>query len=41
MPTFEYTARNTTGQLITDAIAYSDEVALRQYLRNNELYVLV
>ncbi len=40
MPTFEYTARNTTGQLVSDAITYSDEVALRQYLRSNDLYVL-
>lgn len=40
MPTFEYTARNTAGQLVSDAITYSDEVALRQYLRSNDLYVL-
>jgi type IV pilus assembly protein PilC len=40
MPTFEYTARNATGQLVSDAITYSDEVALRHYLRSNDLYVL-
>lgn len=40
MPTFEYTARTATGQLVSEAINFSDELALRQYLRNNDLYVL-
>lgn len=40
MPTFEYTARTAGGQLVTEAINYSDELSLRQYLRSNDLYVL-
>lgn len=40
MPTFEYTARTSTGQLVSEHIKFSDELALRQYLRSNDLYVL-
>jgi len=40
MPTFEYTARTGSGQLVSEAINYTDELALRQYLRSSDLYVL-
>jgi type IV pilus assembly protein PilC len=40
MPVYEYTARDTEGQLISETIAYRDEPSLRSYLRKNELYVL-
>lgn len=40
MPTFQYTARTSGGQLVSEAINYSDELALRQYLRSNDLFVL-
>lgn len=40
MPTFEYTARTATGQLVAESINYSDELALRQYLRSRDLFVI-
>jgi len=40
MPTFEYTARTGSGQLVSEAINYTDELALRQYLRSSDLFVL-
>lgn len=40
MPTFEYTARTASGQLVSESINYSDELALRQYLRSNDLFVV-
>lgn len=40
MPTYVYTARTASGQLVSEAIQYSDELALRQLLRSNELFVL-
>jgi len=40
MPTFEYTARTATGQLVSETVNYSDELALRQWLRSNDLFVV-
>ncbi|HLV79793.1 MAG TPA: type II secretion system F family protein, partial [Chthonomonadaceae bacterium] len=40
MPVFQYTARNDEGELITERIAYRDEIGLRHYLRKNNLFVL-
>jgi len=40
MPIYRYTARNDTGNLISETIAFRDEAALRQHLRKNNLFVL-
>jgi type IV pilus assembly protein PilC len=40
MPIYEFTARDTQGQLVTDRMAFRDEIALRHHLRSNDLYVL-
>lgn len=40
MPVFQYTARNEEGQLISEQIAYRDEIGLRHHLRKNNLFVL-
>ena len=40
MPVFQYMARNEDGQLVTETIAFRDELALRHYLRKNNLFVL-
>jgi len=40
VPIYQYTARDDEGQLITETIAYRDEIGLRHYLRKNNLYVL-
>ncbi|MCW3097148.1 MAG: type secretion system protein [Chthonomonadaceae bacterium] len=40
MPVFQYTARNDDGQLISDKLAFRDEITLRHHLRKNNLFVL-
>jgi type IV pilus assembly protein PilC len=40
LPIFTYTARNEEGSLVTDTIAFHDELALRHHLRKNSLFVL-
>lgn len=40
MPVFQFTARDDNGQLVSDKMAFRDEVALRHHLRSNNLFVL-
>jgi len=40
MPVYQYTARDDEGQLISDKLAFRDEIALRHHLRKNNLFVL-
>jgi type IV pilus assembly protein PilC len=40
MPIFEYTARTESGQLVSETVAFNNEVALRDYLRENNLFVV-
>ena len=40
MPIYEYKARNEEGQLVSERIAFRDEIALRQYLRKSNLFLL-
>lgn len=40
MPLYEYTARDGTGQLVRETLAFRSEDALRDYLRRNGLFVL-
>ncbi len=40
MPLYQYTARNTEGELVRETLAFRDEVALRHHLRKSSLYVL-
>ncbi len=40
MPVFQFTARDDGGQLISDRMAFPDEIALRHHLRKNNLFVL-
>jgi type IV pilus assembly protein PilC len=40
MPVYQYTARNEEGGLVSETIAFRDEIALRHHLRKNNLFVL-
>ena len=40
MPVYQYRARDAQGQLVTEVLAYEDELSLRRYLRENDLFVL-
>src|SRR5207248_5276800 len=40
LPVFNYSARDATGQLISETMAFRDEMALRHHLRKNNLFVL-
>src|SRR5262245_33133151 len=40
MPVFQYSARDASGQLINETMAFRDEIALRHHLRKNSLFVL-
>lgn len=40
MPVFQYNARNEAGALVSETVAFNSEVALREYLRDNNLYVV-
>lgn len=40
MAIFTYRARNSEGQLVTETVAFSNEVALREHLRKNNLFVV-
>lgn len=40
MPIFQYTARTEAGQLVNETVAFNNEIALRDYLRENNLYVV-
>jgi type IV pilus assembly protein PilC len=40
MPTYEYVARTPSGQLVSEAIKFADELSLRRYLRSNDLFVV-
>lgn len=40
MPIYQYTARNDEGQLISEKLAFRDEITLRHHLRKNNLFVL-
>lgn len=40
MPIFQYTARDDRGRLVSERIAFRDEIGLRHHLRKNHLYVL-
>lgn len=40
MPIFHYTARNESGLLVNETVAFNSEIALREYLRQNNLYVV-
>lgn len=40
MPVFQFTARDSNGQLVSDRMAFRDEIALRHHLRTNDLFVL-
>lgn len=40
MPVFQYSARTDAGQLVSEVVAFNSEIALREYLRDNNLYVV-
>src|SRR5437660_1351580 len=40
MPVYQYTARDARGQMISETMAYNNEIALREYLRKCNLFVL-
>jgi type IV pilus assembly protein PilC len=40
VPIYQFTARNDNGQLVSDRVAFRDEIALRRHLRSNNLFVL-
>lgn len=40
MPIFNYSARDTAGQLVRETVAFNNELSLREYLRKNNLFVL-
>jgi type IV pilus assembly protein PilC len=40
VPVYQYTARNDEGHLVSETIAFRDELALRHHLRKNNLFVL-
>src|SRR5205823_41044 len=40
VPVFQFTARDDNGQLVSDHMAFRDEIALRHHLRTNNLFVL-
>lgn len=40
MPIYQYTARNEDGNLVSETVAFRDELALRHHLRKNSLFVL-
>src|SRR5437016_2148811 len=40
MPLFQYSARDQTGQMVSETLAFNSEVALRDHLRKNNLFVV-
>jgi type IV pilus assembly protein PilC len=40
MPIYQYSARDEQGQLVSERIAFRDEIGLRHHLRKNNLFVL-
>jgi type IV pilus assembly protein PilC len=40
MPVFQYRARDTAGQLVAETLAFNNEIALREHLRKNSLFVV-
>jgi len=40
LPIYQFTARDDTGQLITDRLAFRDELELRNHLHRNNLFLL-
>ena len=40
MPAYQFVARDDRGRLVSETLVYDDEVALRTYLRKNNLFVL-
>ncbi|MFN3648290.1 MAG: type II secretion system F family protein [Armatimonadota bacterium] len=40
MPVFQYVARDQAGQQVSETLAFNNEIALREYLRKNNLFVV-
>jgi type IV pilus assembly protein PilC len=40
MPVFQYSARDMHGQLVRETVAFNNEIALREHLRKNNLFLV-